>query len=197
MNNRTACIGVIMGLALGWTGHARAQELPVSAAAAGQASQRISLDLKGVDILDVLKLLSQKSGINFIAGRNVTGKVTIFANDVNVWEAFELIIGANDLAYERQGDLVTVMMARDYELLFGQKFQERTKSLTRTLQYAKVTQAATVLNQLKSSVGRVVADEGSNTLVVSDVPSRLAEMEALLKDLDRPTLTRIYNLNYA
>jgi type II secretory pathway component GspD/PulD (secretin) len=174
-----------------------AQELPASVAAAGQANQRISLDLKGVDILDVLKLLSQKSGINFIAGRNVTGKVTIFANDVDVWEAFELIIGANDLAYERTGELVTVMMARDYELLYGQKFQERTKSLTRTLQYAKVTQVATVLNQLKSSVGRVVADEGSNTLVVSDVPLRLAEMEELLKELDRPSLTRIYNLNYA
>jgi type II secretory pathway component GspD/PulD (secretin) len=149
-----------------------------------------------VDILDVLKLLSQKSGINFVAGRNVMGKVTIFANDVDVWEAFEIIIGANDLAYERQGDLVTVMMARDYELLYGQKFQERTKSFTRTLAHGKVTQVATVLNQLKSSVGRVVADEGSNTLVVTDVPSRLAEMERLLKDLDRPSQTRIYNLNY-
>lgn len=189
--------GVMLSLAAVAAGRALAQEGVVAATGAGPAGQRISLDLKGVDILDVLKLLSQKSGINFIAGRNVTGKVTIFANDVDVWEAFEIIIGANDLAYERQGDLVTVMMARDYELLFGQKFQERTKSLTRTLQYAKVTQAATVLNQLKSSIGRVVADEGSNTLVVTDVPSRLAEMEELLKELDRPSLTRIYNLNYA
>src|SRR3990167_5107317 len=61
--------------------------------------QRISLDLKGVDILDVLKLLSQKSGINFVAGRNISGRVTIFVKDVDVCDAFEKIVAANDLAY--------------------------------------------------------------------------------------------------
>jgi len=168
-----------------------------SAAVAPTTGQRISLDLKGVDILDVLKLLSQKSGINFIAGKNVSGKVTIFANDVDVWEAFELIIGANDLAYERRGAIVTVMMARDYELLYGEKFQGRDQNLIVLLRYAKAVQVATVLNQVKSSVGRVVADEGSNTLVLNDVPNRLEQMKSLLKQLDRPTETRVYNLSYA
>jgi len=188
--------GLAALLALNGVAGALAQG-PSPTVGAPSTGQRISLDLKGVDILDVLKLLSQKSGLNFIAGRNVTGKVTIFAKDVDVWEAFELIIGANDLAYERHGDIVTVMMARDYELLYGQKFQERTEGLTVPLQYAKVAAVATVLNQLKSSIGRVVADEGSNTLIVNDVPERLAEMQHLLTQLDRPTGTRVYNLNYA
>ncbi|MBI4341704.1 MAG: hypothetical protein HY598_05425 [Candidatus Omnitrophica bacterium] len=159
--------------------------------------QRISLDLKGVDILDVLKLLSQKSGLNFVAGRNVSGRVTIFVKDVDVWDAFELIIGANDLAYERRGDIITVMMARDYELLYGEKFQERKENLVHRLRYAKAAQAATVLNQVKSSVGRVVADEATNTLIVNDAPDQLEQMRALLKQLDRPTESRVFKLNYA
>ncbi len=174
--------------------------VPVSGSATtapGPVGQRISLDLKGVDILDVLKLLSQKSGLNFVAGRNVSGRVTIFVNDVDVWEAFELIIGANDLAYERHGDIVTVMMARDYELIYGEKFQERKQSLVVPLKYAKVAQIASVMNQLKTSIGRVVADEGTNTLILSDVPTQLDEMKALLKQLDRPVESRVYNLNYA
>ena len=109
---RAVAIALVVGcLGVAGVPSARAAESPL------KASQRISLDLKGVDILDVLKLLSQQSGLNFIAGRNVTGRVTIFVNDVDVWEAFELLIGANDLAYERQGDIVTVMTARDYELI--------------------------------------------------------------------------------
>ncbi len=163
----------------------------------GETAQRISLDLKGVDILDVLKLFSQQSGLNFIAGRNVTGKVTIFVKDVNVWEAFERILEANDLAYERHGDIVTVITARDYELLYGTKFQERKQSMLLPLRYAKAIQVATVLNQIKSTVGRVVADEVSNTLVVTDIPPRLVEMEQLMRELDRPTDTHIYELNYA
>ena len=188
---------LLMALVLGLAGAAQAQSQPPQASSPLPASQRISLDLKGVDILDVLKLLSQKTGLNFVAGRNVSGRVTIFVNDVDVWDAFELIIGANDLAYERHGSIVTVMMARDYELIYGEKFQERKQSLVVPLKYAKVAQAATVLNQVKSSVGRVVADEGSNTLVVNDVPTTLAQMKELLKQLDRPTATRVYNLNYA
>jgi len=171
-------------------------QAPATSGAARQTGSRISLDLKGVDILDVLKLLSQKSGFNFVAGRNVSGKVTIFATDVDVWDAFELIIAANDLAYEQRGNIVTVMMARDYELLYGEKFQERTENLTIPLKYAKVAQVATVLNQLKSSIGRVVADEGSNTLVLSDIPGRLTQMQEILTQLDRPSETRVYTLSY-
>ena len=179
---------------LGLSGTALAQ--PSAPEGPVQTGQRISLDLKGVDILDVLKLLSQKSHLNFIAGRNVSGRVTIFVNDVDVWEAFELIIGANDLAYERHGDIVTVMMARDYELLFGEKFQERKESAVISLRFAKVVQVATVLNQIKSSVGRVVADEATNTLILNDVPPRLSEMQSVVKSLDQPTESRVYTLNY-
>ncbi len=159
--------------------------------------QTISLDLKGVDILDVLKLLSQKSGLNFVAGRNVTGRVTIFANDVDVWEAFELIVDANELAYERRGDIVNVMTARDYELLYGVRFQERTTSKVIALKFAKSVQVSTALNQVKSNIGRVVVDEASNTIILTDTAGRLKEMQDLLAKLDRPTETRIYTLQYA
>ena len=186
------CLGAVP------TGMVAAQPMtPATAGGIAQASERISLDLKGVDILDVLKLLSQKSGMNFVAGRNVSGRVTIFVNDVDVWKAFELIVSANDLAYERRDNIITVMMARDYELLYGQKFQERTQNLVLSLRYIKAAQVATILNQLKSSVGRVVTDEVTNTIILTDIPSQLEKMQAMLKDLDRPTETRVYALNYA
>ena len=190
---------VAAALVLGWAGPAGAQAPEGVAGAENpmRTGQRISLDLKGVDILDVLKLFSQKSGLNFVAGRNVTGRITIFVNDVDVWDAFELIIGANELAYEQRGDIVTVMTARDYELIYGEKFQARTRNLVLPLRYAKAVQAATVLNQVKSTVGQVVVDEATNTLVLTDVPGRLEAMRRLLKDLDRPTRTRVYAFNYA
>ena len=191
-------VGLVITIGLLVPGYAQTPP-PASAVAAEsglQTGQRISLDLKGVDILDVLKLLSQKSGLNFVAGRNVSGRVTIFVTNVDVWEAFEIICGANDLAYERTGDIVTVMAARDYELIYGEKFQERKKTVVEPLKYAKVTQVATVLNQVKSGIGRIVVDETSNTLILSDVPTKLVEMEELLKKLDKPTETRVYSLNY-
>ena len=65
---------LILALSLGgrvwWTAPSTAAAEPptLDAPAPDSTGQKISLDLKGVDIIDVLKLLSQKSGINFVAG---------------------------------------------------------------------------------------------------------------------------------
>ena len=116
---------------------------------------------------------------------------------MSVWETFERIIEANDLAYERHGSVVSVMTAQEYEQLYGERFQGRTASRAITLSYAKAGQMATLLNQMKSSIGHVVTDDTSNTVVLRDVPPRLREMERLARELDRPTATRIYSFNYA
>lgn len=169
----------------------------LTSAAEDVGGQTISLDLKGVDVLDVLKLLSQQSGLNFVAGRNVSGRVTMFAKEVEVWEAFERLIETNELAYERRGSLVTVMTAKEYEDLYGVKFQERTQTQMVTLAYAKAAVLATLLNQLKSSIGRIAVDEGSNTVILTDTPTRLEDMRSVISRLDQATVTRVYPLNYA
>jgi len=162
------------------------------------SGQTITLALKGADILDVLRLLSEQSGLNFVAGQNVSGrKVTIYVKDVDVWEAFMRIVDANELAYERQNDLINVMTATDYELIYGEKFNERRRNIVIPLKFAKANQLATVLNNLKSNLGQVMVDESSNTVIFNDIPNRLEEMKRLVAQMDRPTETRIYNLNYA
>ena len=52
-----------------------------------QEAAKISLDIKGMDVIDVLKMLSTRAGFNIAVGKNVTGRVTIFLKDVDVWDA--------------------------------------------------------------------------------------------------------------
>lgn len=170
-------------------------EPPVDAPSSAHAT--ISLDLRGVDILDALKLFADKSGLNFVAGHNVTGRVTLVAKDVDVWEAFERLLAANELAYERRGALVSVMTAQEYEQLYGEPFQARQTQRVITLQFAKAGPLATVVQQLKSGVGRVVVDEATNAIILRDTPARVRELEALVRAFDRPTATRLYSLHDA
>lgn len=156
----------------------------------------ISLDLKGLDILDVLKLLSQQSNLSFIAGRNVTGRVTLFVKDVPLWDAFELIVAANDLAYERRETIINVMTGRDYELLYGEKFQDPKAVEAIALKYAKAVTVATVLNQVKSNVGRVIVDEPSNTVILLDLPAKVEQMRTLIQKLDAQTKTFVWEMQY-
>ena len=76
---------------------ARAEEQAI-AAPAPTFDAKLTLELQGVDILDVLKILSKKSGLNIVAGKNVQGTVSIFLRDVPVMEALRTILQSQGLA---------------------------------------------------------------------------------------------------
>ncbi|MBM3250214.1 MAG: hypothetical protein FJZ09_05135 [Candidatus Omnitrophica bacterium] len=161
------------------------------------AQQKISLDIKGMDIVDVLKMLSMRAGMNIVVGKNVTGRVTIFLKDVGIWDAFEIILLANDLAYETKAGIVNVMTQRDYELIYGERFQDKKQAKIISLKYAKAADLSRALNQIKTNIGRIVADEASNTVVLIDSPQAVADMEEFIKKTDMPLETRVFSLNYA
>jgi len=162
-----------------------------------QNIQKLSLDIKGMDILDVFRLLSMRGGINIIAGKNVTGKVTLFLKDVDIWDAFEMLVAANGLAYEKRGNIIYVMTQRDYELMYGKKYEDKRIVKSIKLKYVKASDVSKAVSQLKTNIGRVIADETSDTIILMDIPSTVEDMERVAKELDIPLTTKVYSLQYA
>ncbi len=67
------------------------------------ANKTISMEFKGADLNDVLRIFSNQSGLNFIAGQEAGDKkVTLYLKNVPVEEALERILTANNLTYEMQ-----------------------------------------------------------------------------------------------
>lgn len=194
MKNKLFFMAII--LTLSFTSLSFAQGQPSAISSPG-AQNKISLDIKGMDIIDVLKMLSQRSGMNIAVGKNVTGRVTLFLKDVDVWDAFEILLLANDLAYEKKGEIINVMTQRDYELIYGERYQDKKQAKAIQLKYAKAPDLSKALNQIKTNIGRIVVDEGSNTLVLIDAPEAVKEMEDFIKGTDLPFQTKVFSLNYA
>lgn len=155
------------------------------------------LELKDMDILDVLKLISKKSGLNIVAGKNVRGKLTIFLKDVDVWDALQIILETNELAYVQEGAIIKVVTDKDYELMYGRKFSDKTETKIIPLRYANSPDLIPLLTQIKSIVGKVMADEKSNTIILMDTPEKTNQMQMLIKEIDVPIVTKIFNLEYA
>lgn len=160
-------------------------------------SAPISLDFKGMDITDVLKLLSQKSGLNIVAGKNVKGTVTIYLKDIEALDALDIILSTNELAYEKEDNLIKVMTEREYEQLYGKRFHDKTEVKIIKLYYTKASEAVKTLNQVKTNVGKIVIDERSNTVVLVDVPESIQKMRRIIEEMDVPSLTEVFTLNYA
>ncbi len=68
----------------------------------GTGSGTISMDLVDASLEDVLKLLSQQAGLNFVAAQAVRDKhITVYMDRVPVQTAIQSILDANNLAFRR------------------------------------------------------------------------------------------------
>jgi len=171
---------------------------PEKSASLPGLAKRITLDLRQMDILAVLKFLSEQGDFNVVPGKNVGGRVTLAVKDITIQDAFDIIALTNELAYVVQNRVVHVMTEADYQRLFGAAFADQREVKTLYLQHADATTVATVLGNMKSTVGRVVADPQTRTVILIDVPDKLGQMVAAAEGMDRAAQlqTHSFELRY-
>jgi len=159
--------------------------------------ERISLDLRNIEVIDALKFLSMKAGINIIATKNVSGRVTLMVENVPVKDVFDIMLRSNGLAYAKKGEIYNVMTEEEYKALFGRKFADERQVKTFRLQYAIPEQAFVLLDTLKSDIGRIFVEPDSGTVIIMDTPEKLSLMEKALFTLEQKNLIQVFQLKYA
>jgi type II secretory pathway component GspD/PulD (secretin) len=157
---------------------------------------RISLDLKGIDIIELLRLLSIKTGYTIVPSREVAGRINIFLNNITFDDALEIILVSQNLAAERKNNIIRVMTNNEYKNLYGRDYNEKRRMEWVKLQYANPVDVFDVLKQVKSDVGKIIADQTSGVIILIDTEEKLNEMMANIKALDTPVTTQVFELQY-
>lgn len=163
----------------------------------GITSSTITLELKGVNVLDVLKILSKRSGLNIVAGRDVKGDVTLYLQDVDVRKALDTVVETLGLAYDEKDSIITVMGNKEYEAKYGRPFRDERETRTFKFKYANAQAMNTVLQTMKSANGKIALDERTNTVIVTDMPEVLDELEEAIQSFDEPLITKVFTLQFA
>lgn len=200
MKRKIAVFAILMSFSFFSAALVFAQEqaaATVAPSATGKKEEKISLDLKGVEIGELLKILSQKTGWNIVPSKAVTGRVNVFLNNVTFADALDVILISNDLAADRRGDIIYIMTADEYLKIYGQRYNEKRQVVSFTLSYSKPKDVFTALENLKSEIGRVIVDESSGTVILMDTPERIELMRQKALEIDRPQATEIFDLKYA
>jgi len=119
---RSGALGAILAIAAAvpflWMSDSRAQSAnsqPASAVAAPASSglpkytgEKISLNLKDVDLKDFFRLIHQISGLNVVVDGNVTGTVTVALDDVPWDQALDLVLTNNGLDKMLEGNVLRI-----------------------------------------------------------------------------------------
>ncbi|MEK6689784.1 MAG: type IV pilus secretin PilQ, partial [Nitrospirota bacterium] len=172
----------------------KSPEVPVSGKYTGK---KVSFDFRDIDIISLLYLFESVSGMNFIVSPEVKGKVTVKMREVPWDQALNIILKTHHLGKVVEDNIIRVVpipvLVKERGEIAKAK-EEETKAedlLSRiiSLGYSKPGPMKEAIDKAKvlSSRGNVSVDERTNTLILKDIPKNLAEAEALIKVLDKPT----------
>jgi len=162
---------------------------------AKREGQRISLELKETDILDVLRLIADVSKLNIIAGDNVQGTVTVRLLNVPWQQALSIILRSKGLGQERLGNIIRIAplteLQAESELKISRlKAKREFEPLSTRLIPLSYADAATMVAQVSSVLsarGTVSFDQRTNVLIVQDIDENITKAEALVTKLDLQT----------
>jgi len=190
-----------------------------NAAAAGTAApaenvapvEKVTLDVRGLDIDNLLQFYSRTFGLTIIKDPNLTGPVTIMCpRPVSRQEAFDTlnsVLGVRGFTSILNGSVmklvpVTKAVQSDVGLSVGRApTQEGDLVITQMipLKSADAVQLQSELTPLITAGASLIANSASNTLTVTDYASNVARLLKIIDQLDSTNATqvRVFPLTYA
>ena len=177
------------------------------------AGRPVTFNFQDVPVRTVLQLIAEESNLNIVASDTVAGNVTLRLINVPWDQAMEIVLRAKGLDKRRDGNVVWVAPQKelsDYEQAREDSriaLETREETITEyiPINYGSAEDIAKLLMSgggggagqagsgagsatrgFLSSRGSVTADNRTNTLLVVDIPKKVAEIKQLLLTLDRP-----------
>ena len=158
--------------------------------------ERIGLiDIKDIDIKDLLRYISEFAGLNLIVDESVTGTATYRFKEIPWDQALDIILKDKGLGSELQNGVLRVATNEKFrkEEEDRRKLQEEkdlavpTQTITKPLSYAKVKEIEKIIKDNLSKRGKLMVDERTNTLIITDIPEKVPGIIELVETLDRAT----------
>ncbi len=154
----------------------------------------VTLDFRDADLRDVLRVLSEVSGYDFVLQPGVSGRVSLRLTETPWDQALEVILRSHRLGYLTEGGVLRVGPLADLvEERRDLQLHEEARALAgeivavrRRLVYVRPEEVREVLEARLSDRGVLVADPRTGTVLLRDVRSRVEEISDLLDALDIP-----------
>ncbi len=159
---------------------------------------RISLNVKNLPVLEILKMIAEASGFNIILTDDIKNLAPLSLNLTNIpWDqALDTILGLNKLVAKKNGIILmiqslataTVDKQREAEAKLLNLKQEPLVTKVFPISYANTTDMMVILTEyLTADRGKVNEDKRTNSLIVKDTPDVIEKIRKIIEVLDTQT----------
>jgi len=155
----------------------------------------MTLIMNDVDIQQIFMLIAEVSGLNILVDSDVQGRITLRLVDVPWDQALDIILENQNLGMEREGNVIriarntTLSTERESELSSRRALEELEDLITRKidLSYADLASVTSVITPMLSDRGAITSFPQTQSLLITDIPSRLDPIIDIIKQLDVAT----------
>ena len=177
----------------------------------GFQGEKLSLNFQNIEVRALLQVIADFTNFNVVTSDTVTGTVTLRLKDVPWDQALDIIMQSkglgvrktgnvlwiapkDELAAKEQGDLEAKKKVTELEPLRTQSFQLNYAKASEVMRQIAANQAladqgssgGVVSNRILSPRGAVNFDVRTNQVFVTDIPSKLEEIAAVIAKIDIP-----------
>jgi len=174
----------------------------------GYAGEKLSLNFQNIEVRALLQVIADFTNFNVVTSDTVTGSVTLRLKDVPWDQALDIILQAKGLGLRKSGNVIWI--APKDELAAKEKVDlesraqiaslEPVRTQSFQLNYTKAEEVAKGLtgssagaqggavnpSRILSPRGSVIFESRTNQLFVTDIPSKLEEIQAMIAKIDIP-----------
>jgi type IV pilus assembly protein PilQ len=171
----------------------------------GYNGEKLSLNFQNIEIRSLLQVIADFTNFNVVTSDTVTGSVTLRLKDVPWDQALDIILQAKGLGMRKTGNVLLIapkdeLAAKDKQELESRnaiQSLEAVRTQSFQINYAKAGEIAAQISaggtgagaataRILSSRGSVIAEPRTNQLFVTDIPSRLEQVQSFIAKLDIP-----------
>ena len=174
-----------------------AETAPTSSAPSPEVTdnRRMSLDVQGAEIQTVLRSLSEFSGKNIVASKEVTGTVTLRLRNVPWRHALDIVLRAQGLGMVENGQTIIIsnldtLRKEEMDKRAAERAQEELLPLSTRIipiSYANAQEMSKAVEKTLTKRGHIEVDARTNALLVTDIDDRLDRAEGMIRSLDTRT----------
>lgn len=145
--------------------------------------QTVTLDFKGADIQNVIRLIAAKTGMNVLLDPGeVQGDITLHLENVPLGVALDNILRVQKLAYiVEPGNIVRIVpenkVGRD---------EVETQTQVIELNWRDAVDISKTFKPFLTTHGRIEAEGESQSVIITDVPPNILKIRELINRVDRP-----------
>lgn len=167
----------------------------------GFTGEKLSLNFQNIEIRALLQVIADFTNFNVVTSDTVTGAVTLRLKDVPWDQALDIILQAKGLGMRKAGNVLLIapkdeLAAKDKQDLESRnalQSLEAVRTQSFQINYAKAADIGVQLTaagsgptsaRILSSRGSVISEPRTNQLFVTDIPSKLEQVQQLISKLD-------------